>query len=74
MWKDMKLCTILALVEIIMILPVHTAECKRGFFMMRMVKSDWRLCLQPSTLNNLLTRKLSGLTMTSFNPDRAISL
>ena len=40
MWKDMKLCNILALVGITMVLPVHVAECKRGFSMMRRVKSD----------------------------------
>ena len=32
MWKGMKLCNILALVEIIMVLPVQTSECERGFF------------------------------------------
>jgi phosphotransferase system IIB component len=65
---------ILGLVEIVLLFPIHTAECERGFSMMKRVKSDWRSRLKPSTLNDLLTVQLSGITMRSFVPDRAIGL
>lgn len=70
-WRGML--SIRVLIEIVMVLPVHTAECERGFSLMKRIKSDWRSCLGPSTLSDQMMIKLSGITMASFEPDRAIS-
>ncbi|KAK2564106.1 Zinc finger protein 862 [Acropora cervicornis] len=40
-----RFCNILMLVEILLILPLSTACCERGFSRMGKIKSDWRSCL-----------------------------
>ena len=45
---------ILKLVEIVLLLPMSTACCERGFSAVKRIKSDWRASLHTATLNNLL--------------------
>ncbi|KAJ7998204.1 hypothetical protein DPEC_G00220170 [Dallia pectoralis] len=51
-----------------------TADCERGFNLMKQVKSDWRSGLRPYTLSDLLTVQLSSPDIEHFDPDSAIQL
>ena len=67
-----NLSNILALLRIILVIPVQTASLERGFSLMKRVKSDWRSCLQPKTLTQLMSIKLNGPSLKDFNPLHAI--
>ena len=63
---------ILAIIEIILILPVHTSNLERGFSQMNLIKTEKRTHLTTESLNSLLTVKLSGLDYRSYDPAGAI--
>lgn len=67
-----RFADILALVQIILLLPVSTAECERGFSLMKRVKSDWRNRLRADTLTGLMAITLSEEEVDMFSPDDAI--
>ena len=54
---------ILQLVKLILVIPIHTAECERGFSLMGNIKNDWRARLQSETVTNLMVIKLSQYTL-----------
>lgn len=41
---------ILQLVKLILVIPIHTAECERGLSLMGNIKNDWRARLQSETV------------------------
>ena len=45
----------LTLVDLVLTLPVHSADCERGFSHMKKVKSDWRSKLRDTTVSDCLT-------------------
>ena len=51
---------IVKVIKIVLLIPVHTAECERGFSLMARVKTDWRANLSTPRLNDLMRIKLSG--------------
>ncbi|XP_072044905.1 zinc finger protein 862-like [Amphiura filiformis] len=63
---------ILTIIEIILILPVHTSNLERGFSQMNLIKTEKRTHLTTESLNSLLTVKLSGLDYGSYDPVGAI--
>ena len=50
---------IFRIVRLIMVIPIHTAECERGFSLMGNIKNDWRSRLTSDTVTALMTIKLS---------------
>ncbi|KAI8493938.1 hypothetical protein Bbelb_282850 [Branchiostoma belcheri] len=64
---------ILALVQIVLLFPLSTAECERGFSLMKRIKSDWRSRLTSDTVTALMAISLSPTTVDTFNPDSAIA-
>ncbi|CAH1253071.1 ZNF862 [Branchiostoma lanceolatum] len=64
---------ILALAKIILLLPVSTAECERGFSLMKRVKSDWRNRLRADTLTGLMDITLSDQQVETFSPTDAMA-
>ena len=48
------------LVKLLLILPVNSAACERGFSQMKIVKTDLRNRLSTEQLNNLMSISLSG--------------
>ncbi|XP_073714184.1 zinc finger protein 862-like [Misgurnus anguillicaudatus] len=50
----------LDLVDLMLCMPTSTADCERGFNVMKMVKSDWRSSLKCETLSDLLFVHLSS--------------
>lgn len=65
---------ILAVVDMVLTFPASTAECERGFNVMKMIKSDWRSALNNTSINDLMCVLLESSTITDFNPQRAIQL
>ncbi|XP_049889995.1 uncharacterized protein LOC126383508 isoform X2 [Epinephelus moara] len=45
---------VLNLFDAFLTIPATTADCERGFSVMKQVKSDWRSCLKGETLSDLL--------------------
>ena len=50
---------IFRIVRLIMVIPIHTAECERGFSVMGNIKNDWKSRLTSDTVTALMTVKLS---------------
>ena len=65
---------ICALLTIILVLPISTADPERGFSLMKRIKTDWRASLTPRSLSNLMTTKLRNIKLEDFNPEAAYSL
>ena len=70
-----QLCpNVLSVIKLLLTLPVHSAECERGFSVMKKVKSDWRATLDEDALNDLLRICLLSKPIGSFDPIPAIKL
>ncbi|XP_078701326.1 LOW QUALITY PROTEIN: zinc finger protein 862-like [Branchiostoma floridae x Branchiostoma belcheri] len=65
---------IFSIIMLLLIFPIHTAECERTFSHMNYVKTDWRSRLQSSALTSLPMIKLSPTTLEAFDPTNSISL
>ncbi len=63
---------ILLLAEIVIILPMCTACCERGFSAVKRIKSDWRSGLAVDILDHLLRITLEGPTVEDFQPEKSI--
>ena len=81
MWQNIlssqtsnNLGNILALVKIMLVLPIHTAELERNFSLAGRVKTDWRNRLHSTTVSDLMMLSLSSLSVDSFQAERAIEL
>ncbi len=64
---------ILPLIKIILVLPIHTANLERGFSQMTLIMNDKRSNLTTSSLNSLLTVRLSNTDYKDYDPLGAIS-
>ena len=79
-WADMnrlygkKYHNILSLMDLILSLPVSTAECERGFSWLKRTKTDWRANLGATSLNDLMCCALESATVESFDPLPAVDL
>ena len=62
-WSEIFTClgetcpNVLGIIKLILTLPIHSADCERGFSVMKKVKSDWRANLQEGGLNDNLRVK-----------------
>ena len=63
---------ILMLVEIMLVLPLATACCERGFSTLKRIKSDWRSRLGTETLDHLMRISIDGPDLESYNAARAL--
>ncbi|XP_062580302.1 zinc finger protein 862-like [Saccostrea cucullata] len=62
----------LMLVEILLVFPISSAACERGFSCMKRVKSDWRSSLTPSMLRMLMFISIEGCPLEEFNSTRVL--
>ena len=69
--QTLKFPDILKVVEIILLLPMNTAACERGFSKMNIIKSDYRAQLQSVSLN-LMYLSIDGPSVQEFDPQPAI--
>ncbi|XP_049892466.1 zinc finger protein 862-like isoform X2 [Epinephelus moara] len=65
---------VLELIDLILTIPASTADCERGFNIMKVVKSDWRSSLKADTLSDLLLMQLSSPPISEFDPSAAVEL
>lgn len=65
---------ILDLVDLVLCMPASTADCERGFNVMKMVKTDWRSSLKCETLSDLLMVHLSSPSIKDFDLSPAVNL
>ncbi len=65
---------ILKLMDLVLTIPASTAECERGFNVMKQVKSDWRSSLKPETLSDLLIVHLSSPSISEYDPSPDVEL
>ena len=61
--ESLDIGNVLGLVEIMLVLPMHTAELERNFSLSKRIKTDWRNRLAPSTVSDLMTVKLSEINL-----------
>ncbi|KAK0134949.1 Zinc finger protein 862 [Merluccius polli] len=73
--KHGELCPdVLDLMDLVMSIPVSTADCERGFNTMKQVKTDWRSKLTSASLTDLLMVQLSSPEIRNYDPSTAIDL
>ena len=60
------------IVEIMLVFPMSTSCCERGFSCMKRIKSDWRGSLSNSMLNCLLRISLHGPEVEDFSAEKAV--
>lgn len=65
---------ILQLFDLILAIPSSSADCERGFSVMKLVKTDWRARLKAETLCDLLTVQLNSPDIMHFDPTNAIKI
>ena len=65
--------TILKLAEIVLVIPMSTAICERGFSAMKRIKSDWRSSLGVEMLDRLMVIVLEGPSLEDYHPAGATS-
>ena len=65
---------ILALIDLTLTLPAHSADCERGFSHLKQIKSDWRSRLTCESLTDLMRIQLYSPAIDQFDPTDAINL
>ena len=60
-------------ISIVMLIPMSTAACERGFSLMNRIKSKGRSRLANSLMNNLMTISCNKEELRSFDPQFAIN-
>ena len=70
--KDSK--NILAVMDLVLSLPSHSADAERGFSEMKLIKTDWRSCLRPEVLSDLLFVLFHSAEIEHFDPIPAVNV
>ena len=65
--------TILKLAEIVLVIPMSTAICERGFSALKRIKSDWRSSFGVEMLDRLMDIVLEGPSLEDYHPAGATS-
>ena len=71
---DITCANILSLIDLLLTIPVATAECERGFSRMKIIKNDYRTCLRSTVLTNIMRIQLDSPSLSAFDPLEAIHL
>ncbi|XP_014666641.1 PREDICTED: uncharacterized protein LOC106808429 [Priapulus caudatus] len=79
-WRDIfndpelaaKFPNFMHIVEVLLVLPLSTAACERGFSCMKQVKTDWRASLTVEMLTKLMFIVLNGPAPTDFRAAGAV--
>ncbi|KAL9977661.1 hypothetical protein ACROYT_G015090 [Oculina patagonica] len=65
---------VLHLVELLLVLPISSAQCERAFSTQNCIKSAKRSCLETETTEDLIYIYLEGPSMAEFVPSLAVDL
>ena len=63
---------VLQLVDLLLSLPASSADCERGFSLVKVIKSDWRSRPRDTTVTNLMVIQLHSPDILDFDPMPAI--
>ncbi|WAR30072.1 LOW QUALITY PROTEIN: ZN862-like protein [Mya arenaria] len=63
---------ILKIIHLTSVLPLFNASCERAFSTLKMIKSDWRCCLDTDTLDTLMKIKIADVPLKEFDPRPAV--
>ena len=80
LWKSVfihhsnRFPNVLLLVEILLILPLSTACCERGFSVKGKIKSDCRSCLSVDILDCLMRIHIEGPCVAEFDPQPGLQM
>ena len=69
-----RFCNVLMLIETLLVLPMSTACCERGFSCMNRIKTQYRSRLDTVANDSLLRIGVEGVASSEFEPQRAIAL
>ncbi|XP_070580174.1 uncharacterized protein [Ptychodera flava] len=65
---------ILDLIDLVLSLPASSAECERGFSVMKLTKTDYRNRLSSKTMTEIMRIKLHSPSIEDFDPAPAIHI
>ena len=79
-WKDVfcsrylkeKFSNILHLVELIMVLPLATSLCEKGFTCLQRIHGDWRSSLPVDMVSKLMFILMNGPSSADYDPSSAV--
>lgn len=63
---------LLLIAELLLVLPLSTAACERGFSSMKRIKNDWRSSLSVDSLHKLLFISIEGPELDSFDGKKIV--
>ena len=72
MGTSQRFKNILMLIETVLVLPISSAICERGFSAVKRIKSDWRSNLRTETMNHLLLASIEGPALEDYNAERVV--
>ncbi|XP_070573865.1 uncharacterized protein [Ptychodera flava] len=70
----LRTSNVLDLIDLVLSLPAGSAECERGFSIMKLTKTDYRNRLSSATLTDIMRIKLQSPNISEFDPIPAIHL
>ena len=65
---------VLHLIEILLVLPISSAQCERAFSTQNRIKSAKRSCLETETTEDLICISSEGPPVNEFDPSCAVEL
>lgn len=68
-----ELPNLLPLVDLILSLPSTSADCERGFSAMKLIKTEHRSSLLPSTLDDLMMVHINAPAIANFDPQPSVN-
>jgi hypothetical protein len=69
-----EFANVMDLVDLLMTIPAHSADCERGFSRMKNIKTKLRNKLEPGSLTAIMRIQLHSLAIDEFDPMPAIEL
>nr|XP_054763567.1 zinc finger protein 862-like [Lytechinus pictus] len=63
---------VMGVIEIILLLPLSTAACERGFSLLKRTKTDWRSRLSVDMLHKLMCISMHGPSTAQYDPSGAV--
>ena len=65
---------LITLAELALILPIHTADCERGFSKQNLIKSKSRNRIEDAALNGLMMISIEGRPLEEFDFTQSLSI
>ena len=63
-----KCPSVVPLIDLVLSLPASSAEAERGFSLMKIIKTDWRIRLTDDSVSDLMTIKFDSPDVKDFGP------